>query len=75
MKKDIRYFVRLNGLYFTFDYARRNHSILEFNTDDHFICSLDLNVSKLVFKDSYDTRFDTVYFFDIVPVGGASDGK
>lgn len=75
MKKGIRYFINCNGLYFSFDYAIRNDSILEFNTNNHFICSLDLNVSKLVFKSFYDSHFDTVYFFDIVPVGGASDGK
>ncbi|MVX63126.1 hypothetical protein GKZ28_05365 [Clostridium chromiireducens] len=76
----MKYFVNCNGLFFGFDYAERGcglHNTLCFNRQcihslyDETLCQLDLNVSKIVFKNKYDG----IYYFDVVPVGGACNGK
>lgn len=80
MKKKHDYFVTCNGLYFSFDFAERglrnrNKLIFErkniYSTISDTVCQLDLNVSRLVFKH----KTGDTYYFEIVPVGGASDGK
>lgn len=76
----MKYFVTCNGLYFGFDYAERySHNLNKlcferkniYSTISDTICQLDLDVSRLVFRH----KTGDTYYFDIVPVGGVSDGK
>lgn len=79
MKKDINYFLDFNGLYFSFDFIERapdNRIRFKRNIDSYVpisLCHLDLTESKLVFV-SKNANINT-YYFTIVPVGGANDGK
>lgn len=76
----MKYFINCNGLYFSFDYAEHGkhiENVLYFNRKclhspyDETLCQLDLNKAKIVFKHKYDGT----YYFDVVPIGGASNGK
>ncbi|MVX63857.1 hypothetical protein GKZ28_09135 [Clostridium chromiireducens] len=76
----MKYFVNCNGLFFGFDYAERGRGLLNtlrFNKKcihspyDETLCQLDLDAAKLVFKHSHNG----IYYFDVIQVGGVTNGK